>query len=110
VEWEGGGGVEVEGGGGGGGGGGGRADQRRRYQGCASDGLEVTADPRYPGLRRAQRLSFALASIIDVAPGEGRQALLEAGSVAARLRAAAGRLVRQRKVLAALAAVKGLKP
>ena len=41
------------------------------------------ADPLLPPLRRAQRLSFALASVIEMHLGEGRQALLEAGSVAA---------------------------
>eukprot|EP00887_Chlorella_sp_A99_P001815 scaffold19.g1815.t1 len=45
------------------------------------------AHPAYPALRRAQRLSYALANLLPTFSGsEARQALLEAGSTAARLR------------------------
>lgn len=78
------------------------------YAYSASDGLDVHADPLLPPLRRAARFSFALASILDLAPGEGKQALLEHSSIAGRLRAGILKLMRQRKVLAALAAVAGV--
>ncbi len=65
--------------------------------------------PSYPAIRRAQRLSYALASVLaDVSPNEGRQALLEAPSVSARLRLALAGLRKHRSVLAAVVAVQGL--
>jgi len=79
------------------------------YAGVASDGLDVHASPLFPPLRRAARFSFALASVLDLHPGEGRQALLEHSTIAGRLKACVARLIRQRKVLAAMAAVNGLK-
>jgi Lon protease-like protein len=68
------------------------------------------AHPGYPALRRVQRLSFALASCLaDTSVAEGRQAVLEAPSISSRLRLALASLRRQRRVLAAVAAVRDLK-
>jgi Lon protease-like protein len=61
-----------------------------------------------PPLRRAQRLSYALASILgDVSPDEGRQALLEAGSTSARLRLGLAALRRRRVELQVALAMLG---
>ena len=67
------------------------------------------AHPDYPPLRRAQRLSFALANMLPAfANSEARQALLEAGSTSARLRLVVAALRQQRNRLAAVAVLKGL--
>jgi hypothetical protein len=75
------------------------------YAHAASDGLEVFADPLLPPLRRCARLSWAVAGVLDLHQGEGRQALLEAGSAAGRLRAAAAQLIRRRRRLVAISSV-----
>ncbi len=65
----------------------------------------------YPAIRRAQRLSYAVASVLaDLPASEGRQALLEAPRISARLRLALAALRKHRSVLAAVVAVKGLGP
>ena len=65
--------------------------------------------PAYPAIRRAQRLSYAAASVLaDLPASEGRQALLEAPSISARLRLVLAALRKHRSVLAAVVAVKGL--
>jgi hypothetical protein len=47
-----------------------RARMPSAYKDAASDGLDVHADQHYPVLRRAARLSFAVASaLLDLAPG-----------------------------------------
>lgn len=80
-----------------------------KYRNAASEGSDACADEHYPPLRRAQRLSYAAAiCVMDLTPGEGRQAVLEAGSVSARLRLVLMALVKHRKVLSAVAAVRGL--
>ena len=84
------------------------ATPRVPYAYAASDGLDTHADPLMPHLRRAGRLSFALASLMDVDRGEGVQALLEHPSTAGRLRACVAQLMRRRKRLAAMAAVAGV--
>lgn len=64
------------------------------------------AHAAYPSLRRAQRLSYALAAVLtDVSADEGRQALIEAGSTTARLQIQLARLRKHQNVLAALLAV-----
>lgn len=71
----------------------------------------VHCPPEYPPLRRAQRLSFAMPSILpDINPAEGQQALLEAGSIEIRLGLIHTALRKHRKVLAALALLRGLEP
>jgi hypothetical protein len=75
------------------------------YAYSASDGLDVFADPLLPPLRRCARLSWAVASILDLHQGEGRQAMLEHASVAGRLRAAAVHLIRRRRRLVAISSV-----
>lgn len=67
------------------------------------------AHPEYPSLRRAQRLSFAVVSLLgNVTAAEGRQAWVEAGSTCARLRLGLAALRSHRRVLAAVVAVEGL--
>lgn len=67
------------------------------------------AHPAYPPLRRAQRLSYALASAIgSVTNSEGRQEWLEAISIAARLRLGLEALRTHRSVLAAVVEVRKL--
>lgn len=81
------------------------------YRNAASEGLDAFSDPQYPALRRMQRLSYAAAiSLMDMTPSEGRQAVLEANSVGARLRLVLASLIKHRKVLSAIAAVRGLSP
>lgn len=66
--------------------------------------------PSYPPIRRAQRLSYALASVLGgISTDEGRQALLEAPSICARLRLIVAGLRRHRAVLAAVVAVQDLE-
>ncbi len=68
------------------------------------------ADCSYPGLRRAQRLSYAMAAVLpDIKKEEGRQSLLEAGGIAVRLRLVLTALRKHRRVLAAIAAVQGIQ-
>jgi hypothetical protein len=66
------------------------------------------AHPDYPALRRAQRLSFAVTSLLGNVTSEGRQAYVEAGSISARLRLGLAALRLNRHVLAAAVALKGL--
>eukprot|EP00775_Hariotina_reticulata_P008771 gene8771-8950_t len=76
---------------------------------AGADGMDVHADPLWPPLRRAARLSWAAALACcqtDLDKGERLQALLEAPSIAHRLRFVLAVLSKQAKVLAALAAVK----
>jgi hypothetical protein len=71
--------------------------------------MDIHADPLWPPLRRAARLSWAAALACcqpDLDKGERLQALLEAPSIAHRLRFVLAVLSKQAKVLAALAAVK----
>lgn len=80
------------------------------YACAASDGNQVYADPLYPPLRRASRFSYAVAAaVLDIHPGEGRQAFLECPTVVDRLRIVLSCLIKHRKVLAAWAAVKGMQ-
>lgn len=82
-----------------------------QFNGAASDGLDVHAHPRYPPLRRAAKLSYAVAAaLLEASQVEVRQQLLECTSVAGRLHIVRGLLSQHRKVLAALAAVKGIEP
>lgn len=79
------------------------------YAFAASEGTDVSADPLYPPLRRAAKLSWAAALVtgqVDTDKGDMRQALLEAPSIASRLRFVLAVLQKHAKVLAALAAVK----
>lgn len=79
------------------------------YAFAASEGTDVHADPLYPPLRRAAKLSWAAALVtgqVDTDKGDMRQALLEAPSIASRLRFVLAVLQKHAKVLAALAAVK----
>jgi hypothetical protein len=73
--------------------------------------MDVHADPQWPPLRRAARLSWAaaLATGRELEQGELRQALLECTSVASRLRFVLDVLQKHAKVLAALAAVKDVQ-
>lgn len=60
-------------------------------------------------LLRLQRLSYMLVLLMpEVSESEGRQAVLEMPSIASRLLMLIGSLRRQRRVLAAVAALKGL--
>lgn len=61
-------------------------------------------------LLRLQRLSYMLVLLMpEVSESEGRQAVLEMPSIAARMLMLIGSLRRQRRVLAAVAALKGLE-
>lgn len=77
---------------------------------AASEGLDVYANPHYPVERRVQRLSYGLAGYFyALDDNDGKQKCLDAPSVLARL---SGLLLRARKatrVLAAMAAVRGIK-
>jgi hypothetical protein len=79
--------------------------------------MDVYADPLWPPLRRAAKLSWAAALAtgeldLDKGPqtSELRQALLETCSITSRLRYVLAVLQKHAKVLAALAAVKDLQP
>lgn len=83
-----------------------------KYAYAASDGCDAHADPHWPPLRRAARLSWAAATLVghtEQDKGEMRQALLEATSIAQRLRFVLAVLSKHVKVLAAVAAVKGVQ-
>lgn len=72
---------------------------------------EAAAQPPVDGLMllRLQRLSYMLVLLMpEVSASEGRQAVLEIPSIASRLLMVIGSLRRQRRVLAAVAALKGL--
>ena len=68
----------------------------------------AACDGAYSPLRRAWRLSYALAHVLDVEKGEGRQALLEHASTAARLRAGLEQLREQRKMMGGALALEGI--
>jgi hypothetical protein len=79
--------------------------------------MDVYADPLWPPLRRAAKLSWAAALVtgeldLDKGPqtSDLRQALLETSSIALRLRYVLAVLQKHAKVLAALAAVKDVQP
>eukprot|EP00879_Flechtneria_rotunda_P010227 GHRR01010693.1.p1 GENE.GHRR01010693.1~~GHRR01010693.1.p1 ORF type:complete len:162 (+),score=102.95 GHRR01010693.1:1-486(+) len=84
-----------------------------KYAYAASDGMDIHADPLWPPLRRAAKLSWA-ATVVVTSMGQGMeqgtanklQALLETASIAQRLRFVLQELDKHAKVLAALAAVK----
>lgn len=83
-----------------------------KYAFAASEGMDVHADPLWPPLRRAAKLSWAAALVtgqVDPDKGDMRQALLETPSVASRLRYVLAVLQKHAKVLAALAAVKDVQ-
>jgi hypothetical protein len=84
-----------------------------QYAYAASEGCDAHADPVWPPLRRTARLSWAAASVVghmeQDAKSEARQALLEATSVAQRLRYVLAVLGKHIKVLAAVAAVKSVQ-
>jgi hypothetical protein len=84
-----------------------------QYAYAASEGCDAHADPLWPPLRRTARLSWAAASVVGQmeqdAKSEARQALLEATSVAQRLRYVLAVLGKHIKVLAAVAAVKSVQ-
>jgi hypothetical protein len=84
-----------------------------QYAFAASEGCDAHADPLWPPLRRTARLSWAAASVVGQmeqdAKAEARQALLEATSVAQRLRYVLAVLGKHIKVLAAVAAVKSVQ-
>lgn len=75
--------------------------------------MDVHADPMWPPLRRAARLSWAAAVVaisqMDYDKGEVRQALLETASIAQRLRFVSAVLSKHVKVLSALAAVRDVE-
>lgn len=87
-----------------------------QYAFAASEGMDIHADPLWPPLRRAARLSWAAALVtgefdLDKGPqtSDLRQLLLETPSIASRLRYVLEVLQRHAKVLAALAAVKDVQ-
>eukprot|EP00882_Tetradesmus_deserticola_P014714 GHRQ01015659.1.p1 GENE.GHRQ01015659.1~~GHRQ01015659.1.p1 ORF type:complete len:140 (+),score=65.33 GHRQ01015659.1:52-420(+) len=83
-----------------------------QYAYAASDGCDAHADPLWPPLRRTARLSWAAASVVgqlEQDKAEVRQALLEATSIAQRLRFVLAVLGKHIKVLAAVAAVKSVQ-
>jgi hypothetical protein len=87
-----------------------------KYAFAASEGMDVHADPLWPPLRRAAKLSWAAALVtgefdLDKGPATSdlRQALLETPSIASRLRYVLAVLQKHAKVLAALAAVKDVQ-
>jgi hypothetical protein len=78
--------------------------------------MDVYADPLWPPLRRAAKLSWAAALVtgefdLDKGPqaSDLRQALLETPSIASRLRYVLAVLQKHARVLAALAAVKDVQ-
>ncbi|BDA48717.1 hypothetical protein COCOBI_12-3990 [Coccomyxa sp. Obi] len=77
-------------------------------RGLGSHRQQLTADDLYPPLRRAQRLAYSLATVLqeDFDHAEGRQAILEARTTAARLKLVLEVLLRQRNRLQALAALR----
>lgn len=82
--------------------------KQRQYALAASEGTDVHAEPLHPPLRRAAKLSWAAALAtgqVGHDKGEQRQALLEACSLASRLRFVLAVLQKHKHVLAALAAV-----
>ena len=68
----------------------------------------AACDGAYSPLRRAWRLSYALAHVLDVEKGEGRQAFLFHASTAARLRAGLEQLREQRKMMGGALALEGI--
>ncbi|KXZ56908.1 hypothetical protein GPECTOR_1g819 [Gonium pectorale] len=77
----------------------------------ASEGLDVYCHPDYPIQRRTRRLSYAAANVfLENHDFATRQELLECTSVRQRLIAVLCRAREAHRVLAALAAVKGLRP
>lgn len=87
-----------------------------QYAFAASEGMDVHADPLWPPLRRAAKLSWAAALVtgefdLDKGPqtSDLRQALLETPSIASRLRYVLAVLQKHARVLAALAAVKDVQ-
>lgn len=74
--------------------------------------MDIYADPLWPPLRRAARLSWAAAAVVghmEQDRGDMRQALLECTSVASRLRFMSAVLSKHIKVLSAIAAVKDVE-
>lgn len=74
--------------------------------------MDVHADPLWPPLRRAAKLSWAAAVVVgqmEQDKGDMRQALLETPSVAQRLRFVSAVLSKHVKVLSAIAAVKDVE-
>ncbi|GIL77916.1 hypothetical protein Vretimale_6554 [Volvox reticuliferus] len=77
----------------------------------ASEGLDVYCHPDYPLERRIMRLSYAVAGIfIEAQDSASRQQLLETTSVRMRLQDVLRRAQKARSILAAMAAVKALRP
>ncbi|CAL8463418.1 g2952 [Coccomyxa elongata] len=76
--------------------------------GVRSHRQHLSVDDLYPPLRRAQRLAYSLATVLqeDFDHAEGRQAILEARTTAARLKLVLEVLLRQRNRLQALAALR----
>ena len=66
------------------------------------------ADARYAPRRRAWRLSYALAHVLDLPKGDSRQMLLEHGGTAARLRAGLRLLREQRQMMGAVLALESV--
>ena len=72
---------------------------------------EPRAHPAYPALRRLERLSYLGVTVMaNVSNSEGRQALLEAPSLCARLRILLAALRQQRGMLGAIVALKQVSP
>lgn len=74
--------------------------------------MDVCADPLWPPLRRAAKLSWAATFALgeqELDKGDQRQAVLEAPSIASRLRFVLAVLQKHAKVLAALAAVNDVR-
>ncbi|GIL50097.1 hypothetical protein Vafri_6393 [Volvox africanus] len=77
----------------------------------ASEGLDVYCHSDYPLERRITRMSFAVAGIfIEAQDSASRQQLLEMTSVRMRLQDVLRRAKKARSILAAMAAVKTLRP
>ncbi|KAK9815927.1 hypothetical protein WJX72_012088 [[Myrmecia] bisecta] len=91
----------------------GGAGASTRDDGCDGHEVDTVAgscgQAAYPAWRRAQRLSYAMAVVTkEISVTEGRQALLEAGSITARLELVLTALRSTRSFLLAAAAVQEL--